>query len=76
MKARALVGEGHGTLLLQGGGLQEQRSVDRLLQGHEVLHLLEGVQVGKHRHARLPDTVEVARVVGMGMGEHDAHALP
>ena len=76
MEPRALVGEGHLPLLLEGGRLEKQRAVDRLLQGHEVLHFLEGMEMGLHRHTGTPDAVEIARMVGMGVGEHDAHAVP
>ncbi len=76
VEPRALVGESHLPLLLEGGRLEKQRAVDRLLQGQEVLHFLEGMEMGLHRHTGTPDAVEIARMVGMGVGEHDAHAVP
>ena len=76
VQARAVIGERHVRLLLQGGRLQKQRSVDGLFHGHEVFHLLEGMKVREHRHARTPDAVEVARMVGMRVGQHDLHLVP
>ena len=72
----ALLAKGHVTLLLQGGRLKKQGAVDVALHLHEVLHLLERVQVREHRHALAPNAVEVARVVGMRMGEHHLHLVP
>ena len=76
VQTRPLLAEGHVLLLLGSGRLKEQRTIDVALHLHEVLHLLEGVQVREHRHALAPNAVEVARVVGMRMGEHHLHLVP
>ena len=76
VQPRPLLVEGQVTLLLQGGRLQEQRAVDVVLYLHEVLHLLERVKVREHRHALAPNAVEVARVIGVRMGEHHLHLVP